>query len=286
MFNISIRYLLFTGIFYLFFYVWKNKRFWNAKIQQRFPENKHILNEIKYSFVTILIFGAVILSVIWAGKQGLTQVYQPIDKFGYGYYFFSILLMIFLHDTYFYWTHRLMHWKPLFKVVHKTHHLSVNPTPFAAYAFHPLEALVEVGIIPLIAFTIPHHASAITIFSLFSLLLNVTGHLGYELFPKGFASHWLFKWHNTSTHHNMHHRLTKCNYGLYFNFWDTLMKTNHPAYIENFNAVVEKRIQGRLNQVADEPPGFTTGIFEFPSNATTGILLLKLATSGFCTNGV
>ncbi len=252
MFNISIRYLLFTGIFYLFFYVWKNKRFWNAKIQQRFPENKHIVNEIKYSFVTILIFGAVILSVIWAGKQGLTQVYQPIDKFGYGYYFFSILLMIFLHDTYFYWTHRLMHWKPLFKVVHKTHHLSVNPTPFAAYAFHPLEALVEVGIIPLIAFTIPHHASAITIFSLFSLLLNVTGHLGYELFPKGFASHWLFKWHNTSTHHNMHHRLTKCNYGLYFNFWDTLMKTNHPAYIENFNAVVEKRIQGRLNQVTDE----------------------------------
>lgn len=252
LFNISIRYLLFTGSFYLFFYVWRNKRYWYAKIQQRYPEKKHIILEIKHSFVTILIFGAVILSVIWAGKHGLTQVYAPINKYGYLYYFFSIGLMIVLHDTYFYWTHRLMHWKPLFKLAHKTHHLSTNPTPFAAYAFHPIEALIEVGIIPLIAFTIPHHASAITIFSLYSLLLNVTGHLGYELFPKGFASHKIFKWHNTSTHHNMHHRLVKCNYGLYFNFWDRLMKTNHPHYEESFDAVIETREQGKINRLAEE----------------------------------
>jgi sterol desaturase/sphingolipid hydroxylase (fatty acid hydroxylase superfamily) len=129
--------------------------------------------------------------------------------------------------------------------VHKTHHLSVNPTPFAAYAFHPVEAVIEVAIIPLVAFTIPHHTSAITIFSLYSLLLNVIGHLGYEFFPRGFARHWLFKWHNTSTHHNMHHRLVKYNYGLYFNFWDRIMHTNHPNYEESFDEVVEKRMQSK-----------------------------------------
>jgi lathosterol oxidase len=252
LFNISSRYLLFTGSFYLFFYVWKHKKYWYAKIQQRYPEKKHIINEIKYSVITMLIFGCVILLVIWAGKNGLTQVYKPINKYGYGWYFFSIILMIVLHDTYFYWTHRLMHWKPLFKLAHKTHHLSVNPTPFAAYAFHPVEALIEVGIIPLIAFTIPHHASAITVFSLYALLLNVIGHLGFELFPKGFASHRLFKWHNTSTHHNMHHRLVKCNYGLYFNFWDRVMHTNHPHYEESFNEVVEKREQGKMALIVDE----------------------------------
>jgi sterol desaturase/sphingolipid hydroxylase (fatty acid hydroxylase superfamily) len=250
--SISMRYLLFTGSFYLFFYVWRNKRYWGAKIQQRYPENKHIINEIKNSFITILIFGVVILAVIWAGKHGLTRVYQPINKYGYAYYFLSVGMMIVLHDTYFYWTHRLMHWKPLFKLAHKTHHLSTNPTPFAAYAFHPIEALVEVGIIPLIAFAIPHHPSAITIFSLYSLLLNVAGHLGYELFPKGFASHKLLKWHNTSTHHNMHHRLVKCNYGLYFNFWDRLMKTNHPHYEKTFDAVIETREQDKINRLAEE----------------------------------
>jgi len=76
--------------------------------------------------------------------------------------------------------------------------------------------------------------------------MNVMGHLGYELFPKGFASHRLFKWHNTSTHHNMHHRLVKCNYGLYFNFWDRVMSTNHPAYEESFDQVVEQREQGKF----------------------------------------
>jgi lathosterol oxidase len=252
LFNLSYRYLLFTGSFYLFFYVWKNKKYWYSKIQQRYPERKHIFREIKYSVITILIFGVVILLVIWAGKHNLTRFYEPIDKYGYGYYFLSIALMIAMHDTYFYWTHRLMHWKPFFKHVHKIHHLSLNPTPFAAYAFHPVEAVVEIGIIPLIAFTIPHATSAITIFSIYSLLLNVLGHLGYELFPKGFTSHKLFKWHNTSTHHNMHHRLIKCNYGLYFNCWDRWMNTNHPDYTTTFDEIVEQREQGEIISAFNE----------------------------------
>jgi sterol desaturase/sphingolipid hydroxylase (fatty acid hydroxylase superfamily) len=237
---------MFAGSFYLFFYVWKNKKYWYAKIQQRYPEKKHVIREIINSFITIMIFGVVIMLMKWASKNGLTLVYEPINKHGYAYYFFSIILMIFMHDTYFYWTHRLMHWKPLFKWVHKTHHLSTNPTPFAAYAFHPVEALVEIGIIPLIVFTIPYHSSAVTIFSLYALLLNVMGHLGYELFPKGFASHKIFRWHNTSTHHNMHHRLVKCNYGLYFNFWDRVMKTNHPNYEKSFEDIVEKREREKM----------------------------------------
>jgi sterol desaturase/sphingolipid hydroxylase (fatty acid hydroxylase superfamily) len=243
--SIAGRYLVFAGAFYLFFYVWRKRAYWQAKIQQRYPENKHIFREVIYSFITILIFGAVIMLVIYTSKKGLTRIYPNISDKGYAYYFFSIGLMILLHDTYFYWTHRAMHWKPLFKLVHKTHHLSTNPTPFAVYAFHPLEAVVEIGIVPLIAFTIPYHGTALTIFSLYSLLLNVTGHLGYELFPKGFASHKLFKWHNTSTHHNMHHRLVKCNYGLYFNIWDRLMGTNHPDYEKSFEQVVEKRLKSK-----------------------------------------
>lgn len=249
--NMTFRYFLFAGAFYLLFYVWKKRKFWFAKIQQRYPENKHILREIGNSMLTVLIFGVIIILTIIAGKRGLTRVYTDMGEFGYFYFFFSILMMIFLHDTYFYWTHRLMHWKPLFKIAHKTHHLSTNPTPFAAYAFHPVEAVIEVGIIPLIAFIMPYHPTAMIVFSLYSLLLNVTGHLGFELFPKGFASHSLFKWHNTSTHHNMHHRLVKCNYGLYFNIWDRLMKTNHPEYEKSFDEVVEKREQGKITPNAE-----------------------------------
>jgi sterol desaturase/sphingolipid hydroxylase (fatty acid hydroxylase superfamily) len=246
LFSVVSRYFIFAGIFYFVFYVWKNRKFWYAKIQQRYPENKHILREIGYSLSSMLIFGTIIIFTIIAGQKGYTRVYNNIHQYGYFYFFFSMILMIFLHDTYFYWTHRLMHWKPLFRIAHKTHHLSINPTPFAAYAFHPIEAVIEVGIIPLIAFVIPYHPIALVVFTIYSLLLNVVGHLGFEIFPKGFANHRLFKWHNTSTHHNMHHRLTKCNYGLYFNIWDRLMKTNHPEYEKSFDDVIEKREQGKL----------------------------------------
>src|SRR3954471_10412406 len=105
--NIAVRYLLFTGSFYLVFYVWKNKRYWASKIQQRYPEKQHIFREIRYSFFTVLIFGAIIMLTIIAGMKGWTLVYTPFDKYGYFYYFSSIVLMIILHDTYFYWTHRL-----------------------------------------------------------------------------------------------------------------------------------------------------------------------------------
>jgi sterol desaturase/sphingolipid hydroxylase (fatty acid hydroxylase superfamily) len=250
LFKLTFRYLLFTGIAYFFFYVWRRKHYRASKIQQRYPQNKQIIREIWYSVSTILIFGVVVVAVTWAGFQGYTRYYAHIADRGWPYFIFSIVLMIVLHDTYFYWTHRLMHWKPVFKRVHRTHHLSVNPTPFAAYAFHPIEAVVEIGIIPLIVFTIPYQGWAMLAFSIYTLLLNVMGHLGFELFPKGFASHRLFKWHNTATHHNMHHRLVKCNYGLYFNFWDRIMGTNHPEYEKTYDKVTDFREQAKADEQA------------------------------------
>jgi lathosterol oxidase len=98
----------------------------------------------------------------------------------------------------------------------------------------------------------PYHPSAIAIFTLYSLVLNVFGHLGFEVFPKGFASHQLFKWHNTSTHHNMHHRLVKCNYGLYFNIWDRLMQTNHAKYEQHFDEVTSQEKPKRNTTVISQ----------------------------------
>jgi lathosterol oxidase len=68
--------------------------------------------------------------------------------------------------------------------------------------------------------------------------------LGFELFPSGFTTNKLTRWHNTSTHHNMHHKYFSCNYSLYFNVWDRLMGTNHAKYEETFEEVCERRAKG------------------------------------------
>lgn len=247
----SIRYLFFAGFAYLLFYVWNKKSFYRFKIQLRFPKRENISTEIKYSFISIFIFSLLIAGTVLLSRFGYTRIYKNFSQHSVWYFIASIFIAILIHDTYFYWTHRLMHWKKIFPYVHRIHHLSHNPTPLAAYSFHPAEAIIEAGIIPVMAFVIPIHPAALGIFSLYSILMNIMGHLGYELFPAKFAnSHWI-KWHNSSTHHNMHHHYSKCNYGLYFSIWDRMMGTLHKQYESTFKNIARRarnNNQQKLNQ--------------------------------------
>jgi sterol desaturase/sphingolipid hydroxylase (fatty acid hydroxylase superfamily) len=113
-----------------------------------------------------------------------------------------------------------------------------------------LEAILENAIL-FMALIIPIHPFAFLAFGLFQISWNITGHLGFEIFPSGFTKHPITRWFNSSTHHNMHHRLVKCNYGLYFNFWDTIMGSNHAKYHEEFEKVATSKhvyIQTKLSE--------------------------------------
>lgn len=38
----------------------------------------------------------------------------------------TVVALDYLHDAWFYWTHRLLHWKPLYVHVHYIHHRCVR----------------------------------------------------------------------------------------------------------------------------------------------------------------
>jgi Delta7-sterol 5-desaturase len=194
--------------------------------------------EVLYSLLTLVIFGLTGVLMAWMSRNGLSRIYAD-DRYGPVWLVLSVPVMLVLHDTYFYWTHRFMHWRPIFKHVHKVHHLSHDPSPLAAYAFHPLEAIIEAGIAPLIALTLPVHRTAFFVFLTISLFMNVLGHLGFELYPRGFLRSRLGWFLNTTTHHHQHHQRTKWNFGLYFNVWDRLLGTNHPEYATLYESVTE-----------------------------------------------
>lgn len=248
---LSLRYLVFAGILFLLFYIWKKRHFFRFKIQQKYPDNKHVLREMGYSFLSIAVFGAVATTMFTLRKHGYTQVYTNFSDHSVAYFIFSVIAFVLLHDMYFYWTHRIMHWKPIYPYVHKIHHLSTNPTPWAAFAFHPLEALIEVGIVPIMMFLMPIHPYAILIWVLYQTGMNVIGHLGFEMYPSGFTNGFISKWNNTSTHHNMHHKHVTSNYGLYFNIWDRLLGTNHPEYTKQFEGIKtrSKEMEGEAGEV-------------------------------------
>ena len=110
----------------------------------------------------------------------------------------------------------------------------------AAYSFSPLEALVQAAFVPVVALFMPIHVIALFLFLAFMILRNVYGHLGVELLPRAFVRHPWFRWSTTTTHHDMHHRRTNGNYGLYFTFWDRLAGTMHEDYEETFENVASR----------------------------------------------
>ncbi len=236
-----LRYILVAGIAFIIFYVIFRKKWNYKKIQHLLPQKKDYWREFIYSMLTISIFVGVAITVFSTSLKTYTLRYDLISDYGRLYWIFSLVLMILIHDTYFYWMHRAMHIPSIFKYVHKIHHLSTNPSPWAAYAFHPIEAVFEASVIYLIVFIIPFHTSALFAFLVFMIIYNVYGHLGFELYPKGFNKTWIGKWLNTSVNHNQHHKFFHGNYGLYFLFWDRLLGTIRKDYDSAFAETDRRR---------------------------------------------
>ena len=222
---IFFRYLILAGMAFLMYYRPGNLGRQSKKLQPAVPSAADYRREFFYSVSTTVIFAVLGYLFFFGPLVRYTMVYTDLDSFGLAYFVGSILLTLLVHDAYFYWTHRAMHHPALFTLFHKVHHLSTNPSPWAAMAFHPLEAVVEFGIIAVVPFLYPVHPLAIGIFLLIMMIYNVYGHLGYELYSPTFASGPVGRWINTSVRHNQHHQYFKGNYGLYFIWWDRWMGT-------------------------------------------------------------
>jgi len=235
-----LRYALAAGGAYLIFWVLFIKKWRHRVIQQKPLLFKKMGTEIAYSLSTVVIFALIGYSILEAKAADYTRVYDEVQEKGWIWFFASIVLMILLHDAYFYWTHRLMHHPLIFRHVHLVHHRSTNPSPWAAYAFHPIEAVIEAGIFPLFVFILPVHGVALFVFVVYMIVRNVLGHLGIEFLPKNFLRNPFLNWHTSTTHHDLHHKDFKHNYGLYFTWWDKWCKTEHPHYAETFEEVTSR----------------------------------------------
>lgn len=211
----------------------------NIPTKEGFDYKPQLTREFVYSLISQITFAAG--SVFFASfltKVGYFDGYPEINGvFGWAYFGFSLVLMLFLHDTYFYWTHKTMHDPKLFKHAHKTHHLSRDINPLTSVAFHPIEAFINGSWWVIPSLVIPFSPLAFLIFGIFESFHTVYQHLGYELFPRGFTRHWLGKHFATSTHHNLHHQKVGGNYGLYLTFWDRVMGTEFQDYHDKFDSL-------------------------------------------------
>lgn len=244
----ALRYFLITLPAFWVFYQWGKDYFSQTKIQKRTARREDFFREIRHSLVSVGVMSALAAVVLFSPMVHYTRFYTG-DEMPAWWPFVAVLLALAVHDTYFYWMHRLVHHPKIFKTVHLTHHKSTNPSPFASYAFHWTEAITEGMILPIILFLIPMNIEALYGFILAGFVINVYGHLGHEIMPRWFRHSVLFEVFNTSTHHNLHHSKFKGNYGLYFRIWDRLMGTENPNYVADYDRIQQQRFGEKVQPV-------------------------------------
>ncbi len=224
---ILTRYFVVTGAWFGVSMFLGKRAPWRRLQPQPFTKAQ-ILREIGFSSLSALTFTAVVGVIILMTQAGWTQIYRDPAEYGMWWFWLQVPVLLIIQDFYFYWMHRAIHQPGIYDIAHKVHHLSTNPTSFSAFAFHPIEAVLEIGIFFVLVMVLPLNVMALGITAILSLVYNAYGHLGYEIMPRVIAKSpvgWVL---NKSAYHNQHHRTYRYNYGLYTTLWDRLFGTFHP----------------------------------------------------------
>ncbi|HEX2536621.1 MAG TPA: sterol desaturase family protein [Chitinophagaceae bacterium] len=224
------RYLLIAGLFYGVFYLWYPKKWARRKINQRQYKKGQFRKEVTWSTVTAVIFALSGASTLWLWQQGYTRVYLNIQEYPLWWLPLSLLIALLVHETYYYWLHRWMHHPKVFRIVHKVHHDSNITSPWTAFSFHPIEGIFQALFLPALLLVLPMHLYVLLLQLTIMTFSSVINHLDIEIYPERFHRHRLGRWLIGATHHSLHHKQFKYNYGLYFTFWDKWKKTESPLY--------------------------------------------------------
>ena len=241
------RYAIAAGTMFGFLFIF---RLWaeNRRIQTRRATHRDYAREILSSLRTVFFFGVTTLATLALSSVGIIKF--QLSAFPLWLALVQAAAIILAHDAWFYWTHRAMHSKRLFRPVHLHHHKSRTPTPFTAYSFTWLEAIIEAAFMPIFllvtslmgfAFT----GLALLLFIWIQISRNVMQHAGVEIHPAGWVDSKWTDWISTTTHHDLHHSDGNHNFGFYFTWWDRWMGTEHPQYKERFRAVAKPVWQRR-----------------------------------------
>jgi sterol desaturase/sphingolipid hydroxylase (fatty acid hydroxylase superfamily) len=236
------RYFLIAGLFYYVFHRWQGQKWKARKINQREYKPDQFRKEVVWSMITAFIFAitGAVMALLW--QKGYTKIYDELSAYPVWWLPVSLLIALLAHETYYYWLHRWMHHPRIFRIVHKVHHDSNITSPWTAFSFHPLEGVLQALFLPALLLVMPMHLYVLVIHLTIMTFSSVINHLDIEVYPQGFHKNVFGRWLIGATHHSLHHKQFKYNYGLYFTFWDKWKKTESPLFEKLFEEKTETGI--------------------------------------------
>ena len=136
---------IFFGRMHLYLYVLKAQGTdFRYSTRMQLPKGKlrHFGSQVRENIFWSLVSGVT----IWTAYEAVTRwLYAnemlPYLDFASNPVWFVVLMALIplIRDDHFYLTHRLLHWKPLYRCDHYLHHRNVNIGPWSGLSMHPIE---------------------------------------------------------------------------------------------------------------------------------------------------
>jgi Delta7-sterol 5-desaturase len=205
-----------------------NRRIASAKIQSRATPAAQIRRDRSQSLVSLAAIAAMFGTGHWLYTEfgwGL----RPLDEIAGGIAgtALSFVLSLVVFDAWFYWFHRLIHTRRLYRRVHRWHHMTVTPVVWSNNSDRLVDNLFLQSYWLVAHFLVPAAPAALLAHKIYDQITGVAGHSGWEhggawcLPPSPLVG---------VTHHDQHHRYFRCNYATHFTWWDRAMGTLHPDH--------------------------------------------------------
>lgn len=174
------------------------------------------------------------VAMMWAYANGVA----PYMTFESNPVWFVVLILLIPYwaSFYFYWMHRTIHWRPLYKYVHSWHHKNVVTGPWSGLAMHPVEHLLLFGD-TLLYFVVASHPIHVIFNFMFHGIIAPTSHAGFDAVRLTKRQ----SFHLGDFFHQLHHRFIDCNYGTVETPWDRWFGTFHDGTPEGDRYINEMR---------------------------------------------
>ena len=223
-------YFLLCGLFH-----WVNSLYPERRIQSR-PMKKQIAMEIGTSVTALASIAAYVAGGLFIQAKGWALTPWPLTWWSAPLTFVASLV---IYDAWFYWGHRMMHTKLLYRF-HAHHHRSLVPTPWSKLR-HPTRRFCRTVVFPRRSILA---ADSRRCADRPQDIRPSDGHRWARRARVFRLTKARAPWPMLcTTFHDQHHGHFNCNYANTFSWWDRIMGTIHPTYddlVRKFESVASK----------------------------------------------
>ena len=251
--NIALILILYGGA-HLYFYVYKcqgdTSKFTKQPLatnSSRFRFKSQVLDNMFHTLaIGVPVFTGYEVISYWAFANGYLGFIDfggdPVLFWGW----FGLLLFVapMIHAVVFYFVHRFLHTKTMYKAVHSLHHRNVVVGPWSGLDMHLVEHLLYFSTVVVQWLLALHPVNALFQIQI-AAIYPITGHLGYEkLIIDGKE-----KFDFDGYFHYLHHKFFECNYGTGVIALDKLFGTFHDGSKES-QIVLRDQIRAKRKATA------------------------------------